>query len=1307
MNLTPAFVTLLKQKLTVASSRSILLNALPGRLISRLPLNDLGLIKKQFPAAFLESLTSKNSFQFKIVFDLEKKDEETLKKLARTNKRIAAIKYDHDDYFKEHGVETFGFGFPILVRKTARDPEKYIAAPVFIFPLSLKQSFEQDKEWIISRSSESEIRVNEVLLSYLESEEHIKLPELPEEMLDDGLLDKAEIETYCRELMKRFSDAGPANPDWNDPEPVPDKMENGTFNTTRILWNGVFGIYKGQKQSLINEMDFLLSHFEEIMPEVENTPEWPQPHSPMITDPSQNGVLRSLQHHKDLVIQGPPGTGKSQTLTAIIASALANEKKVLVVCEKRTALEVLENNLKKLIPEAAGSIGLIEDVTKDRTAIVETVRNHTAIALLQQHNADAALKEDIHRFETKALQVQAQYEALKKPVWRQYKWPDIVGQWLAANHTEQETDELYVLQQHFGLYKMDAPAFDALTLAVQEAVTLFQKIKEPYAFLEQHIKPSGDHSAAGERALIHRLRDSVNRLEEVKTSLQAAQEKYRQLQNAEIRAVLESGQKEMLTLQEMIAYDHTKKEELFAPTLFTRIKAWFSKQHKDFLARSAQAVEQLQKVSLFWSTHFKEPVSVATLQSKIDFLQQSITIKTKEKVAGTRLTLYPETPAGLKDFDPNAWADITREIEAITEGLSSMINTSFPDLNHVSIDAILTILDNEVAKIKAILKFEHNIRDYFSWKSFLALLDQETQAWLALLLPKDTGIWKQITEQAWLYHKLIQEDERNKYPADDSHLHLLKELGLKIQTQQKEKIKANLTQWFNDGQQKIKAKGIQLNQLYNLRGAKGSKRNSLRTIVHTQPDAFTDFFPVLMLNPTTCSSLLPLQRGMFDIVIFDEASQLRVQDTFGALLRGRQVVVSGDSQQMPPSGYFESTLQLVDDQDEEEQDETTTGEDSNDNLLNESSKDMAFKESLLEFAIDMGFRETYLDMHYRSRHPDLIEFSNASFYNNRLIAMPAKENSTPIKYTFVNGVYENRQNEAEAKEIVRILKEEIDARKSVGVATFNLQQRNLILNLINQERIADPGFREKMDLLEQNGFFVKNLENIQGDEKDIILISTTFGTRKDGSFALRFGPVGQQNGHRLLNVILTRAKHELYVFTSIPETRVTDYRTRLETGRKVDGTTGLLAYLAYAKAVSTGNNEEKKSILEFITAQIAATTPAYSPLAATTSVFEQEVYRWLKQALGPESVSPQYACGGFTIDLAIHLTDGSATKKLAITCDGAAYHTDQVSWHYDIYHQEQLEQNGFACHRIWSANWWRNPDEEFIKLMKVIEQLKR
>jgi superfamily I DNA and/or RNA helicase len=259
------------------------------------------------------------------------------------------------------------------------------------------------------------------------------------------------------------------------------------------------------------------------------------------------------------------------------------------------------------------------------------------------------------------------------------------------------------------------------------------------------------------------------------------------------------------------------------------------------------------------------------------------------------------------------------------------------------------------------------------------------------------------------------------------------------------------------------------------------------------------------------------------LVIFDEASQIRVEDAFTGLLKGRTVVIAGDRHQMPPSNWFEADTD----------DRLTT-------VLTESVTDVLAEqalhaESILDFAIQHRyFGDTYLTYHYRSEHADLIAFSNAAFYGN-LKPMALNHIQQPFGFHAVNGLYGGQTNEQEAMAVVKWLlavePNERDELPSIGVATLNLKQRDLILKLLMRERRLSDEANSKVARLEEAGLFIRNLENIQGDERDIIVLSTTFGVNEEGLFSRHFGKLGTRAGYRLLNVLVTRARTHIHVFS--------------------------------------------------------------------------------------------------------------------------------------------------------------------------------
>ena len=463
-----------------------------------------------------------------------------------------------------------------------------------------------------------------------------------------------------------------------------------------------------------------------------------------------------------------------------------------------------------------------------------------------------------------------------------------------------------------------------------------------------------------------------------------------------------------------------------------------------------------------------------------------------------------------------------------------------------------------------------------------------------------------------------------------------------------------------------------------------------------------------MVNPSVCGSILPLKEGLFDLVIFDEASQLRLEDTFPSLIRGKVKIVSGDSHQMPPSSYFQGGGAILTTGEPEEEDSNNEEEDEKYNKVD--NLDLAESESLLEFAESKGYQESYLEVHYRSQHPYLIDFSNHAFYGKRLIPLPPKHTYTPIKFFDTEGIYDGQTNRIEARQAIQILKQYVKPNDdgklpSVGVATFNINQRNFILEEISKERQQHEKFDELISKLGDD-FFVKNLENIQGDERDIIIISTTYGRRKDGSFRQNFGPVQQKNGYKLLNVIVTRAKHQVFVCSSIPNDFIQQFPQLLEKSGN-NGRGIFYAYLAYAKAVSNNNEAARKSILDNIYEHCESKSNAvvYNALGSE-SPFEEEVYHSLAERIGEERIVQQYKIGGFRIDMVI-LSKGSNKPVIALECDGAKYHSSNEAYAWDMFRQSHLEKQGFTFVRIWSTNWWQKPKKELDKLVEFIYEFDR
>lgn len=442
-------------------------------------------------------------------------------------------------------------------------------------------------------------------------------------------------------------------------------------------------------------------------------------------------------------------------------------------------------------------------------------------------------------------------------------------------------------------------------------------------------------------------------------------------------------------------------------------------------------------------------------------------------------------------------------------------------------------------------------------------------------------------------------------------------------------------------------------------------RTPIRQMIRRAGRAIQELKPCFMMGPLSVAQYLDPGAVQFDLIVMDEASQLKPEEALGAIARGKQLIVVGDPKQLPPTSFFDKMMIT-----EDEEDESTM---------------LTTSESILDICLSL-FANRTLKWHYRSKHESLIAFSNYHFYGGQLIVFPSpypKNKLLGLRYHAIrDGVYQSRQNVPEAMRVVDAVLEHMRNHQdeSLGVITLNITQRDLIEEIL-EKRLKDFDEGEAYKAKWENEgwpFFVKNLENVQGDERDVIYISTTFG-KAPGTTVVRqnFGPISRPTGWRRLNVLFTRARKSLHVYSSMqPEDIVTDANTP-------EGTKALRNYLEYAAS----------GVL--VGADITEREP--------DSDFEVSVAETLRNK--GFSVQPQLGVAGFFIDLVVRNPDRLGEFMAAIECDGATYHSGVSVRDRDRIRQEILESLGWKgkIWRIWSADWFRNPANETRRLLEFLE----
>jgi len=442
---------------------------------------------------------------------------------------------------------------------------------------------------------------------------------------------------------------------------------------------------------------------------------------------------------------------------------------------------------------------------------------------------------------------------------------------------------------------------------------------------------------------------------------------------------------------------------------------------------------------------------------------------------------------------------------------------------------------------------------------------------------------------------------------------------------------------------------------------------SIRHLMRASGRAVQEYLPCFMMSPQAVAQFLEPGKVAFDIVVMDEASQLKTEEAIGSVARGKQLIVVGDPKQLPPTAFFDKLGETQEDMEEGERQAALT------------------LESILDLC--MGhFPLRRLKWHYRSQHQSLIAFSNTRFYGGDLIVFPSpyeRSRALGVEMRYVRGaVYENQQNAAEASVVVDAILAHMKARPqdSLGVVTLNLKQRDLIEQHLEKrmEGVAfADAYRERWGETTQ-GFFVKNLENVQGDERDVIFVSTTFGPARDSNAVYqRFGPISRDDGWRRLNVVFTRARKALTVFTSM---RPEDIVEHSGTPR---GTVELKAYLEFARSGVVPQNSGSQG------------PPESDFEVAVMGVLESAGY----------SCVPQLGVAGFRLDLAVKHPRYVGGYLAAIECDGASYHSGRSARDRDRIRQDILESLGWRgrIFRIWSTDWFRNPAGETRRLLEWLK----
>ena len=922
------------------------------------------------------------------------------------------------------------------------------------------------------------------------------------------------------------------------------------------------------------------------------------------------------------MVHGPPGTGKSQVIVNLITDAIYQEKKVLVVCQKRAALDVVYQRLESL--GLSNHVALVHDEKNDRKHLYSKIS-----AVLEQNQV--TFEQSVNQLKSVSNKLQTQEELLNSIAKALYEYQSFG----------------YRLYDLYGLSKPGEETSDIIDLTeilpTLNKDTIEDISEKVYSYAEWYDRFGYEDYLLKKRKTFARFN--------MKEKLEAIE-----LLNDIIAKA-----------EEAVQYLNSINHEKITPAYTWLIENKLDKIYPDLVEDNNKTMQGLR---LWWWTTFSGKNIIEELLNG-------------QKFKGTNSTEWLTIKKSL--IHMQQLGKVTKNMAEKIEKLKryfhdSMIDEfkdriSEGDIPKSELDKILEYFHRDFDELQQMDTYWENCNEIE--KKVILLLQPKTayqegtlsEYWVELFKNSAYIHWIDQTEKRYPQVQKISTNEFSR--IRDSFAKLIED---------KRKV-ANQYLIYNLTKKVDEVQSTNSKEMRELKHQVGKKRQiwSLRKLVNQfAKNGLVDIMPVWLASPETVSSIFPLQEGLFDLVIFDEASQCTVESGIPSIYRGKKVIIAGDEKQLPPFSMFQSSFAGEDDEEEEyDTDESIS-------LLNLAKR---------------RFPEKLLQWHYRSKYEELINFSNHAFYNGHVQIAP---NVVPFKkppamrWRKVEGRWINQSNEVEAIEVVNVLKDLLvnQPGKTVGIITFNAKQQSKIQDLIDKKLNEDEEFNaiynQVMAKELDERVFVKNIENVQGDERDIILFSIGYAKNEEGRVYNRFGMLNQKGGENRLNVAVTRAKEGIIVVSSIEPDELNVANTS-QLGPKL-----LKSYLKYVKAVSNEQPEQINAVVQEVNENV--NTHVQDSALHFDSPFEEQVYQALRN-IGYE-VTTQVGMSGYRIDLAITHPNDSSRYILGIECDGAMYHSSANAKERDVYRQKYLESRGWTIERIWSRNWWKNPSLKSKELIK-------
>ncbi len=1214
------------------------------------------------------------------------------------------LKNIYDKYklaIQEKGINTFYLASYFLNYKD-KETSLMVKAPLLLIPLNIVKDEKKKTYSILSK--DEEVIVNPTLRYKLMDSFKI---ELPSEFSDlDSFLD--EVNEKIKEenwIISQESFLGHFT--FMKMAMYEDLKENENRVLKNPLIKQIFGRKVDRVDEVVDSNDYLNEKDAFI-----------NLHNVCDADASQERAILAAKNGKSIILQGPPGTGKSQTITNLISEFLYEGKKVLFISEKIAALNIVYNNLAKV-----GLNDYCLELHSHKANKKEVIEEFNRVLNLEKEEYD-------QDYSYKLKELERNKERLNK-------YDEVIH--TKIDYLGLSPYELYSIQTKYSKYNdlkdfyikdienKDLKYLDEVNNKLKTFANYTTIIGKDYHNFEWYGYINKDSTFEANRTFKRSLENVVKIIKE-RISFANIAKKHDIILNSyeDIDNFLEFSkliQELPFFSPSLFSYDfynlYSKVNEL--NKLLSKIEklkeelklVFVDDIYNTDLSLMLRRFEKSNKISRVVSKSYRQDLAflktylcdkeskveheelvdklrkVVEIQSKIkEYKEEEKTLKEKVEIISinepankemldylTRFnTLLKKVQINSEIYNKDKFFEFRNTLIYLDRQYLEKCKTDLCNIEEFNQNFDLDIFDVKKENLKVSLnKLNKCLKNpnLNAWIEVLNILDFFNDYQVIDFVNEYLENNYDINEIDKVYTKIYY-SQLIKYVIDsiptlkdfkrvehDSYVEAFKELDhLKFEIT-KQEIKNNLNKMIPSASNVLNNSPV---SIILKESNKKKQQMPLRLFFEKVNEVTQVLKPVFLMSPLSVSTYLPSDLT-FDVVIFDEASQIFPQDALVAIYRAKQLIVVGDSKQMPPSNFF---MASITDSDEYKEDD-----------------DVNAYESILDTSLAASFPQFSLAWHYRSRIEELITFSNYKFYHHNLVTFKSTnhlDNDNGVSFILCNNGYYERvsginRNEAELVADLVFRHFATNPNRSLGVVAFSQSQQNQINKVIQRRRDLKPEFDEFFSDNKKEPFFIKNLETVQGDERDTIIFSIGYGRDANGRFLMNFGPLGQKGGERRLNVAITRAKFNIKIVSSIryvdiDETKITN-----------DGPKLLKLYLEYAEKGSQilGINEEVKKLDQ-------------------ANEFEKEVYEFLKE--NSFVVDKYVGSSSQKIDVALKspLTNDYV---LAIECDGSTYHKSKSSRDRDRLREEILTKIGWKYYRVWSTEWFKNKDVEKRKLLEV------